>query len=299
MNCTQANELQITDYLLKIGISPEKKTGNKYWYLSPFRDEKTASFIVDTEVNKWKDFGANKNGKLIDLVIELNKTDAKGALEIISKSGSSIMPMIHEVSELQARKESENPIIITGNKPLKYFDQDSRPQTMLSYLQDRGIKEEIASIYCKAVFYTYSDRRKNRKPDLFAVGFQNDSGGWELRNIIVKKASSPKDITTITGKGTEKLFIFEGFIDFLSCLQKMERVKFESTVIILNGLSQINTALEKAKQYSKVALYLDNDQPGIEAAQKIIDSHPHATNESKILFPDYNDYNDYLLNKKK
>ena len=48
-----------------------------------------------------------------------------------------------------------------------------------------------------------------------AIGFKNDSGGYELRNPYFKGSSSPKDITTFNN-GAKEATVFEGFIDFLS-----------------------------------------------------------------------------------
>ena len=46
MNIEQSKKLSIIDFLDKENVTLKKKKGNAYWYLSPFRDEKTASFIL-------------------------------------------------------------------------------------------------------------------------------------------------------------------------------------------------------------------------------------------------------------
>jgi DNA primase len=65
--CKTAKELPIIDYLEQCGIQPQRIKGNNYWYLSPLREEQTASFKVNTKLNAWMDFGEGIGGNLIDL----------------------------------------------------------------------------------------------------------------------------------------------------------------------------------------------------------------------------------------
>jgi DNA primase len=48
---------------------PIKIRNVDYWYLSPLRDEKTASFKVNRRLNKWYDHGLGKGGNIIDFAI--------------------------------------------------------------------------------------------------------------------------------------------------------------------------------------------------------------------------------------
>ena len=59
---------KITDFLQEQGHQPTSVKGNNWWYLSPLRDEHTASFKVDVNKNVWYDFGLGKGGNLRTLV---------------------------------------------------------------------------------------------------------------------------------------------------------------------------------------------------------------------------------------
>jgi DNA primase (bacterial type) len=59
---------KITDFLQEYGCQPTSIRGNNWWYLSPLRDEHTASFKVDVSKNVWYDFGLGKGGNLRTLV---------------------------------------------------------------------------------------------------------------------------------------------------------------------------------------------------------------------------------------
>lgn len=64
-NCHQAKQIELVSYLNHLGFQPEKIVGDDYWYLSPFRDEKHASFKVNSRRNVWYDFGTGEGGTLL------------------------------------------------------------------------------------------------------------------------------------------------------------------------------------------------------------------------------------------
>ena len=75
MNIQEVKNIRIADYLQSLGYTPVKQQGNSLWYKSPLREEKDASFKVNTELNKWYDFGLGKGGNIIALAEELYTTD--------------------------------------------------------------------------------------------------------------------------------------------------------------------------------------------------------------------------------
>ena len=84
MNCEQANQMDLVDYLYSLGYQPQKIRGSDYWYLSPFRDEKEPSFKINRNKNVWYDHGIGKGGKLVDFAMEFYRCDVSEALQKIS-----------------------------------------------------------------------------------------------------------------------------------------------------------------------------------------------------------------------
>ena len=60
------------------------KSGTNYKALCPFHNEKTPSFIVNTEKNTFNCFGCGKSGDIFSFVMEKYKIDFKEALKILA-----------------------------------------------------------------------------------------------------------------------------------------------------------------------------------------------------------------------
>ena len=64
---------------------PLKRAGRNWKGLSPFTNEKTASFVVSPEKQIWKDFSSGRGGSMFDFVMEVEGLDFKGALELLAR----------------------------------------------------------------------------------------------------------------------------------------------------------------------------------------------------------------------
>lgn len=283
MNCLTANNIPITQILKTIYQStPEEIRGKEVKYKAPNRNERIASLSVNIEMNVWKDFGSGKGGKAIDLVCELSGVSPSGALLILSRMKPE------KIEHLSfSRQSPDSRFNLDHIQPL----QNS---ALIQYLQNRKISYAIASkvSQLKEAYWTYNKRR------YFALAFENDLHGFELRNNVrntkyprgYKGGTSPKTITTIQGSQSG-LNLFEGFFDYLSALSFFPFPSYNST-IVLNGIGNINK-VDLAK-YSRINLFLDNDCAGNKLASRIISQFPNAVNRSIQLYPTHKDFNEYL-----
>jgi len=91
MNIETANNIPIKDMVetiggLKNGI--QKGNSEEYWYLSPFREEKQASFKINIATNRWIDWGhgMNRPENALNFVTAYHRCSTSRALEIIEAS---------------------------------------------------------------------------------------------------------------------------------------------------------------------------------------------------------------------
>jgi len=69
-----------------------RQRGRVWWGCCPFHAERTPSFKVDGEKQLWKCFGCGKGGDLFTFVMEIERVDFAGALEILSDGRALSLP---------------------------------------------------------------------------------------------------------------------------------------------------------------------------------------------------------------
>jgi len=294
MNIKQLNQLPITDFLCKIGIEPSYKKGENQWYVSPIREpEHSPSFKVNTAINRWYDYALMQGGKLFDLAERLYPNQDTSSLiekvkdlflfeQQIPNPSFLAKPIWQSVTEkpVLAAAITINEVKPLGNNP-----------AITSYLESRGIPLNIAIPYCKEVYYQLEDKK------YFAAGFENRSGGYELRNAYFKGSSSPKDITHIEN-GAKSICVAEGFMDFLSLLTLQKHIHpIRSDFLVLNSVSLADRSLDLLERYRSIFLYLDHDNAGKKTQEKF-QLAGLKTVDASIIYKQYKDVNDYLVSQK-
>jgi DNA primase len=276
----EIRELDMVEYLSSLGHEPVSiKNGIDYWYLSPLREEKNASFKINRGKNRWYDHGEGAGGNLIDFGIRYYQCTLAEFLQKINDDLSFQRPLVRQHVPQVNTEEKENKIIVVGEKPITSY-------TLIRYLHQRKISLAIAAQFCKEVTYELHGR------EFYGIGFKNNSGGFEIRNPDFKAGSSPKDFTTIEN-GAGQVHIFEGFMDFLSFKTIYQnQPENDSDFIILNGVHFFEKARPMMEQYNAIRLWLDRDNTGRKYTQYALSLDRRYRDESKryIRFEDLNDW---------
>lgn len=287
MNLHNIKQQSIVDYLQQHGCSPQHIRGNAYWYCSPFRNEQTASFKVNTERNQWYDFATGEYGDIIDLVCILQHCSIAEAMKYLSSASNTSAV---NSSTPVASSFSFGGTSIPAASPAHHIELESvKPIThpkLLQYLAERGLKKSDVFSFLWEISYKTSDKT------FFALGFANDAGGWELRNPYFKGCMSPKSISTIKGKDGQRLQIFEGFMDFLSWRKLHREINADS--IVLNSLALLPKIIPLITSYTSIECFLDNDEAGRKAFEQLKRSCPHVIDGS-VRYQAHKDLNEWLV----
>lgn len=275
MNIQQSKSIKITEYLAAKGVEPVAIRGKDVWYRSPLREDLRASFSVNGEKNLWFDLGLNKGGDLIELVKTLYNCNTSEALENIG----NVKPLPIDISSCERNNDSK----IEIRKKVPGLSNHA----LINYIQSRGLDSRLAGLYLWEVYYLIAGK------NYFAVGFQNDSEGFELRNKYFKGTFAPKDITVINNGSTD-CCIFEGWPDFLSYKQHVELRT--SNYIILNSVAMVGRTIEPLKKYKNLFYWGQNDESG----QMVLESL--RTSELTLIdcrfeYADYKDLNEKYIKK--
>ena len=289
MNIQEAKQIRIADYLQSLGYTPIKQQGSSLWYKSPLREETDASFKVNTELNRWYDFGLGKGGNIIALAEELYASDY--VLYLLGKIAERT-PHIRPVS-FSFRQQASEPS----------FQQlevgELTHPALFNYLQERGIDTALAKPECKELHFIH-----NGKP-YFAIGFPNVAGRYEVRNPFFKGCIAPKDISHIRQQGEprEKCLVFEGMMDYLSFLTL--RMKNCPTMpnldgqdyVILNSVANVSKIIDVLHGYGRIHCLLDNDEAGRKAYWELAREFSGRIRDFSDNYNGHKDLNDYLCGK--
>lgn len=269
-----SDNMAITDFLQEHGHHPTSVKGNNWWYLSPLRDEHTASFKVDVNKNVWYDFGLGKGGNLRTLEKLLLNGNKKW-----QSSNHVIEPTFPVIRKLQPNMKADE--AFTNVTVMELTNH-----SLLYYLKGRGVSASVATRYCKEIHYINHGKR------YYAVGFANRCGGYEIRNTYFKGCISPKDISIIE-HGDDDCHVFEGFMDFLSYVE----LYGSCDAVVLNSVINVTKTLGILDKYNKVYCHLDNDEAGRNATMQIKRTCVRDVVDASSEYAESKDVNEFLCRR--
>ncbi len=297
MTIDSIKRIGIREYLGAKGIKPQSERGNRAMYLSPFRQENTASFSVNHDENVWYDHGIGEGGSIIDLVARMERCSVGEAIRRLEDDGAGdglpgrgagmnvrtapSFPSHRDIPVSARQTEPERSHIEIASVGVL-----THP-ALMCYLTDRGIDPAAARRYCNEVRYRIGNR------EYFAIGFRNDAGGWELRNRSFKGSSAPKNITTLNN-GSDTVMVFEGFVDFLSYLSLKQNPSPTIDTAVLNSVANLRRAIPFLESHRTVHAFLDNDEAGRKALDSLRELLPGSeVVDQSPFYRNHKDLNDY------
>jgi hypothetical protein len=280
MNLEAVKNIQLTTYLKSIGFEHKSQSGNRLFYCSPFRPaETTPSFAVRPKQNDFIDFATNQGGDIIKFVERYHNINFKEAVYLLQSFDGTVKA---DSFSFVCQEETKQAFQLKKVTALEN-------QALLQYLRSRKINVSIAKYHLKEAYYNAKE---------FALAFENDLGGFELRNKIKKFSTSPKTITSIKGKSKEAVLVFEGFIDFLSYLTIKNNDIPEFDTIVLNSTKNLHLANDLLGNYSKIFCVLDNDDTGKEAFLAIFGNCQNSkVIDCSVKYAKHKDFNEWLCEK--
>jgi hypothetical protein len=289
MNCEQARQIDLVAYLASLGHRPARIKGEDHWYLSPLEKERTPSFKVDRGKNLWYDHSAGKGGNFIDFGILYFKCTVSDFLSRLNQPANlSFQPHTTAQQAPQKAGEKKEPdhskIQVVEVRPLA-------DKILLDYLESRKIPLDIAAKICKEVDFLLYERKHT------VIGFENSSGGYELRGPDFKGSSSPKTVTHIDNN-SGRLAVFEGFTDYLSFRTLYNDPAFKQpNYLILNSAAFFEKSRDLMEKYQQVNLYLDRDLTGRKNTLLARTWNKEKFIDWSTIYGKYKDLNEWLIKK--
>lgn len=260
MNIEQAKSILLDDFLENLGHACAKTIGGRKWYLAPYRNERTPSFVLTRDRYAWYDHGEGRGGGIIELAMRHGELDdVSSALRYIEQTvgtGYVIQPIRTEFKQMEPELpyyeliRQDNFRIYSGRGMSKGAQ----------YLASRAIGPDVVAPYVKDVKFNV---RNDAKKVFSGIGIQNNSGGFEVRADMgrgyQKLSVGPKDLSffpsTVKGSENGTLHIFEGAPDFYTYLtwnsKKANTINpAAASYLIMNGTGMTGKAIEFLETYS-------------------------------------------------
>ncbi len=278
LSCEQAKQIDMVDYLASLGYNPSGVKGEDYWFLSPLREERTASFKINRKKNVWYDHGTGQGGNLVDFGILYHNCSVNEFMDKLSGNLSFHQPK----QKIFATEPEESPIRLLSERTIV-----SLP--LLRYLKQRRIAESVAKKYCREISFSIHGKTCT------TIGFKNNDGGVELRSQWYKGSIAPKTVTRIEN-GSNELAVFEGFFDFLSHQTiHQNQSPSEFNFLILNSTSFFEKSRGFMEHHEHIRLFLDRDKTGQNCTEKAL-SWSNKYRDESGLYSGYKDLNEWTQN---
>lgn len=194
---------------------PLKRQGRNMVGLCPFHLEDTPSFSVSPDKQMYYCFGCQKGGNAISFVMEYEHLSFQEAVAKLAQRVGVTLPE-REMTTGQKRFYDEKQRLIQINKAAAayYREQLKRTPLALTYLQKRGVSEEIAS--------------------RFLLGYAADS--WEnLKQFLLKKGFTEPDMLKagVVSQGESGRYFdrFRNRLMFPICDKKGDVIAFGGRVL--------------------------------------------------------------------
>lgn len=154
------------------GYVPLKQAGHSFKGLSPFKSEKTPSFIVSPDKNIWHDFSSGKGGDVITFVMDMEGLSFPEALEMLAKrAGVKLKPR----SKNKDESLSKNKLFEANDRAMAYYHLalSKNSEAKDYFLKTRKLSAEIIK--------------------KFKLGYSPDT--WEgLANYLKSKGFDKKEL---------------------------------------------------------------------------------------------------------
>ena len=281
----------VADILSHLGYS-DRHQGDMFY--SPFRNEVSPSFHINHKANVWYDHGTGVGGGVLDLVRLLTNCSVREALDYLASIKGIIPDSVNIPRE--SRQVERKPMI---NIIKTYSPVEN--ETLKAYALNRGISGDILNRYCQEVVYEIKGKRNHR---FHAIGFPNCEDGYVLRSTKQKRCTgnaptwidSNENVSDV--KSADTLYVFEGFMDFLSW-KMMDEFTFDRyDCCVLNSVTNLGKIIAKVAEYETVKTFLDNDDAGLRAFSQLaqaLETTDVSISEMSGLYDGYKDLNEMLV----
>ena len=280
LNSSQVREnISMVRLLKNLGFTPAKRVGSDLFYVSMLDEgDVPYSFVVNEDSNLWYDHSFCQGGDAVDFAVlfwkPVTHQDAIIKIQIaLGLPGSEIVNN-NDKSRTGAGGKTNTVFQIESINEIGTTD------ALTNYLKRQILGEEFSGDL-KEVFYSKKGTGGETDESMrtyFGVAWQNECGGWEIRNKYFRTVVGHKGVTFIP-RSPESLIVFSDYFSYLTWKGGLNFPQEES-VLVLNHHDLIHAGLAIAQKFKWFQLYLDRSQAGFKATRIFCQHFPRAMDRS-------------------
>lgn len=285
----RANNIDLVTYLGGRG-ERVKRVGSTYQYI--YTDGGGTHDSVTIHGGKWYDHKNQRGGYAVKFLQEfLGFSFQDAVVELLGGHCSA--------QTVSSPKAAPKPVV----KPFELPEPNSDMRRVFAYLtKQRFISPDIIShfahehkIYEDSKYHNavFVGMDENGVPKQASVRSTLSFG----KTFRITVASSDTNYSFSHFGNDEKLFVFEAPIDMLSFITLYQKDWQQHSYIAMNGVyeSAVLKALENHSELKSVYLCTDNDEGGLDAAERLRDIlHEHGYTDVYRIAPQQKDWNEML-----
>ncbi|MBS1778031.1 MAG: hypothetical protein JST70_01820 [Bacteroidetes bacterium] len=261
MDIVQAKAIPLCRIFEVLGSRPAPTLNGLQLYKSPFNPEQKTMLVVNPETNTWSDPVTNENGDTVQLIVRyLESQQLQHSIMDALRWMRNMIGNTHQQIKLPA----EIPDHTKADSIFRVKDQTYLSDNLLmQYVEEeRGIPFHIAREYFKQLTILNTTNGKS----FVALGFENEDGGFAIRNPLHKAHIGKRAITFIRGRKAKpsNIHVFKDIFDYLSIVLLRNGKCFDGDSIILNSSDclQDMTAYIRNYGYCHLHSWFANDEAG-------------------------------------
>lgn len=159
-----------------------KQTGKNFVGICPFHKEKTPSFIVSPDIQRYKCFGCNASGDIFNFIQNIENLDFPETLEKLAKMAGV------ELRKFKVNTRYQNLEEINYIATKYYFNQLKKNKKALDYVKGRGFTDESIKLFGIGYAPAFSNKLFIKKLlSTFSRKDLADSGIFTMKNSILKE----------------------------------------------------------------------------------------------------------------
>lgn len=159
-----------------------KQTGKNFVGICPFHKEKTPSFIVSPDIQRYKCFGCNASGDIFNFIQNIENLDFPETLEKLANMAGV------ELRKFKVNTRYQNLEEINYIATKYYFNQLKKNKKALDYVKGRGFTDESIKLFGIGYAPAFSNKLFIKKLlSTFSRKDLADSGIFTMKNSILKE----------------------------------------------------------------------------------------------------------------